>query len=87
MTRTPLTEPDRAYRGHQLRTLALAGVAFAASAPGQSFLISVFVDGFLAGTGVSRTWFSALYAAGTVVSAAAMIALGRVVDRRGLRVA
>jgi MFS family permease len=67
--------------------LALACVAFFASAPGQSFLISVFVDDFLTGTGVSRTWFSALYASGTVVSALAMLALGRVVDRRGLRTA
>ena len=76
-----------AYRPHQLRVLALATVAFAASAPGQSFLISVFVDDFLAGTGISRTAFSALYAGGTVVSAAAMLGLGRVVDRSGLRVA
>lgn len=67
--------------------LILACVAFFASAPGQSFLISVFVDDFLADTGVSRAWFSALYASGTVVSAAAMLFLGRVVDRRGLRTA
>ncbi len=65
--------------------LVLAGVAFFASSPGQSFLISVFVDDFLVGTGLSRTWFSALYASGTVVSAVAMLVLGRVVDRRGLR--
>lgn len=75
------------YRRHQVRTLALASVAFAASAPGQSFLISVFVDDFLDGTGLSRTAFSTLYSAGTVVSAAAMFALGRVIDRLGLRVA
>lgn len=63
----------------------LASVAFAASAPGQSFLISVFVDGFLDGTGLGRTVFSGLYAAGTVVSALAMFVFGRVVDARGLR--
>lgn len=79
-------DPTR-YRPHQLRVLALATVAFAASSPGQSFLISVFVDEFLAGTGISRTAFSALYAAGTIVSASAMLGLGRVVDRSGLRVA
>lgn len=77
----------RVYRRHQWRTLALATAAFAASAPGQSFLISVFVDDFLAGTGLTRTTFSLLYAAGTVVSAVAMTALGRVVDHRGLRAA
>lgn len=73
------------YRQHQVRSLGLAAVAFAASAPGQSFLISVFVDDFLAGTELSRTAFSILYAAGTVVSATSMIVLGRIVDRRGLR--
>ncbi len=67
--------------------LALATVAFFATAPGQSFLVSVFVDDFLVGTGLSRTAFSGLYAAGTVVSAVAMLALGRVVDRAGLRAA
>lgn len=76
-----------AYRPHQVRMLLLAFVAFFASAPGQSFLISVFVDDFINGTGISRTGFSALYAAGTVVSAVAMLTLGRVVDRRGLRTA
>lgn len=87
------TDPEDAathahdYRRHQLQTLVLAALAFAASAPGQSFLISVFVDDFIAGTGLSRTWFSGLYAAGTIVSAAAMIMVGRLVDQRGLRVA
>lgn len=67
--------------------VSLAAVCFFASAPGQSFLISVFVDDFLAGTGLSRTAFSGLYAAGTVVSAVSMLLLGRVVDRHGLRAA
>lgn len=78
---------DDRYRRHQVQTLILAALAFAASAPGQSFLISVFVDDFIAGTGLSRTWFAGLYAAGTVVSATAMLMVGRVVDRLGLRVA
>ncbi|WP_238998582.1 MFS transporter [Nocardioides limicola] len=75
------------YRKHQRRVLPLAAVAFAASSPGQSFLIAIFVDDMLADTGLSRTAFSGLYAAGTVVSAICMLALGRVIDRRGLRVA
>lgn len=56
-----------------------------ASGPGQSFLVAVFVDEMLVGTGLSRTAFSLLYAAGTVVSALAMLGLGRVADRFGLR--
>ena len=77
----------RPYRTHQLWMVGLAAVAFFASGPGQSYLISVFVDEFLAGTGLSRTVFSGLYAGGTVVSAASMLVLGRVVDRQGLRAA
>ncbi len=87
MNASPATFDPVRYRPHQRQVLALATVAFAASAPGQSFLISVFVDDFLAGTGISRTAFSALYAGGTIVSASAMLGLGRVVDRSGLRVA
>ncbi|MPZ61075.1 MAG: MFS transporter [Propionibacteriales bacterium] len=75
------------YRTHQLAMAALAATAFFASAPGQSFLIAVFVDDMLVGTGLSRTTFSGLYAAGTVVSAGSMLVLGRIVDRHGLRAA
>lgn len=73
------------YRAHQQVTLGIAVAAFFSSAPGQSFLISVFVDDMLAGTGLSRTAFSGLYAGGTVVSAVSMLLLGRVIDRHGLR--
>lgn len=73
------------YRAHQQLTLGVAVAAFFASAPGQSFLISVFVDDMLAGTGLSRTAFSGLYAGGTIVSAVSMLLLGRVIDRHGLR--
>lgn len=85
--RVSVSSESHRYRTHQWWMMALAAVCFFASAPGQSFLISVFVDEFLAGTGLSRTAFSGLYAAGTVVSAMSMLALGRVVDRHGLRAA
>ena len=58
-----------------------------ASAPGQSFLIAVFVDDMLEGTGLSRTVFSTLYALATIVSATVSLALGRAADALGLRVA
>jgi MFS family permease len=70
----------------ELGTLGLAVAAMFASGPGQSFLIAVFVDEMLSGTGLSRAVFSILYAAGTVVSALAMLQMGRVADRFGLRV-
>jgi MFS family permease len=81
---TALAPDTRRSRG-QAGTLGLAFVAMAASGPGQSFLIAVFVDDMLAGTGLSRTVFSLLYAAGTVVSALTMLLVGRVADRFGPR--
>ncbi len=65
--------------------LGLAFTAMFASAPGQSFLIAVFVDRILEGTGLSRTAFAGLYAAATVVSATLSFTLGRAADRAGLR--
>jgi MFS family permease len=72
-------------RRAQLASLGLAFAAMVASGPGQSYLVAVFVDEMLAGTGLSRTVFSALYAGGTVVSAVCMLRLGRLADRVGLR--
>jgi MFS family permease len=71
----------------QTRALVLAFVAMFASAPGQSFLLAAFVDELLAGTGLSRTTFSVLYALATIVSAGSMVVLGRAADRAGLRAA
>jgi MFS family permease len=88
MTFEPATTEDQSRRRRrQTRALALAFVAMFASAPGQSFLIAAFVDELLAGTGLSRTAFSILYALATVVSAGSMVVLGRMADRAGLRVA
>ncbi len=67
--------------------LGLAFVAMFASAPGQSFLLSVFVDDLLEDTGLSRTVFSTLYGLATIVSATVSLMLGRATDRIGLRVA
>ena len=58
-----------------------------ASAPGQSFLISVFVDDMLESTGLSRTTFSTLYGVATIVSATVSILLGRATETLGLRLA
>lgn len=79
-------ETARRRTGQQLMAF-VGAAAFFASAPGQSFLIAVFVDEMLRATGLDRTTFSGLYAAGTVVSAAVMLVLGKVIDRRGVRVA
>lgn len=54
-----------------------------ASSPGQSFWLSLFVDDMIAGTGLSRTAFSAVYAGATVFSAAMVLGIGTLFDRRG----
>lgn len=77
----------RSSRCSSVLIVALGFVAMFASGPGQSFWVSVFVDPILEGTGLSRTAFSALYAAGTIVSAASMAFVGRATDRYGLRTA
>ncbi len=53
--------------------------------PGQSYLVAVFLDDWLDGAGISRTTFSALYAAATVASALTALRLGRAADRLPLR--
>lgn len=63
--------------------VALGTIAKVASAPGQSFFLAVFVDDLLRDTDVSRTGFSALYAAATVVSATMVLGVGRAIDRIG----
>jgi MFS family permease len=65
---------------------AIGLLAIFASAPGQSYGFSVFIDSILADTGMSRTELSALYALGTGVSAITTLMVGRLVDRLGARV-
>lgn len=59
-------------------------VTFAAG-PGQSFMFTVFIDPIIEDTGYSRTLLSSIYAAGTVVSALAVMIVSRLSDRKGPR--
>jgi MFS family permease len=54
--------------------------------PGQPFVFSVFIDPIVGDTSLTRTEVSGLYAIGTIISAATMILIGRLVDRLGGRV-
>jgi MFS family permease len=56
-----------------------------ASGPGQSFMFTVFIDPIIEDTGYTRTTLSSIYAAGTVVSALAVMIVSRMSDRRGPR--
>ena len=64
--------------------LAAMAVTFAAG-PGQSFMFTVFIDPIIEDTGYSRTTVSSIYAAGTVVSALAVMIVSRLSDRHGPR--
>jgi MFS family permease len=63
--------------------VVLGFVAMLASSPGQSYWLSLFVDDMIAGTGLSRTGFSAVYAGATVFSAGTVLVVGAAFDRRG----
>ena len=67
--------------GHRLPG---ALVAFS-SAPGQSFIFSVFIDDLIADTGLSRTAISTLSAVGTGASSAMVFMVSRLADRYGAR--
>jgi MFS family permease len=54
-----------------------------ASSPGQSYWLALFVDDMIAGTGLSRTGFSLVYALATVCSACMVLYVGGLFDRRG----
>jgi MFS family permease len=64
--------------------LSAMAVTFAAG-PGQSFMFTVFIDPIIDDTGYSRTLVSSIYAAGTVVSAMAVMIVSRLSDRKGPR--
>jgi len=54
-----------------------------ASSPGQSYWLAMFVDDMIAGTGLTRTAFSMVYALATVCSAFMVLVVGELFDRRG----
>lgn len=68
------------------RMLLLAWLAVFFSGPGQTYGTSAFVDPMIEELGMSRSLFSTLYSVGTLASAAALMVMGRQIDRRGSRV-
>ena len=65
--------------------VAFGALVVFGSAPGQSFIFSVFVDDVRGETGLSRTGISTLYAVGTVASAAMVFFISRLAARFGAR--
>jgi MFS family permease len=66
--------------------LFIAALAVFLSGPGQTFGVSAFVDPMLAELGWSRSLFSTAYSIGTLVSAGALVVVGRQIDRFGNRI-
>jgi len=75
--------PGAATGARASAIVVLGFLAMFASSPGQSYWLSLFVDDMIAGTGLSRTGFSVVYAGATVFSAAMVLAVGAAFDRRG----
>ena len=67
------------------RVLFVAGLASFLSGPAQTYGVSPFVEPVLADLGWSRSLFSTAYSIGTLPSAAALILIGRQIDRVGNR--
>ncbi len=66
--------------------LAVSALTRFISSPGQTFLISVFIDPTIADLGWSRTLISSLYTAGSLTAGVAVIFVGRLLDRYGARI-
>jgi MFS family permease len=66
--------------------LLVACLAVFLSGPAQTYGVSVFVDPMIDDLGWSRSLFSTLYSVGTLVSAGALVLVGRQIDRLGNRI-
>lgn len=62
---------------------AVATIGFVASAPGQSFTVSLFFDFFIEDFELSRTLVSALYGGGTFLASLSLTLVGRLIDHQG----
>lgn len=67
--------------------LGVASLAHFTSAPGQTYVASIFLEPMVESMGWSRTVFSGLYTAGSLTAAIFMLAAGRALDLFGARIA
>lgn len=66
--------------------LAASGLVMFISAPGQTYVVSIFVEPMINELGWSRTLFSGLYTGGSLTAALAVPFVGRMLDKFGGRV-
>ena len=55
------------------------------TSPGQTYVVSIFIEDFIADLGISRSLISTLYTLGTLIGSFALPIVGYQVDRRGAR--
>ena len=65
--------------------VAVAGLTHFSSAPGQTYVVSIFLDSMIQELDWTRTLFSGMYTAGSLAAAAFMILVGKVLDKFGSR--
>ena len=65
--------------------VAVSGLGFFFSSPGQTYSISMFINEYIREFGWSRTFVSLLYSAATMLSGLLLFFVGRVIDRYGGR--
>jgi MFS family permease len=65
--------------------LVVGTLALVMSSPGQTFVVSVFIERFIADLSLSRSLVSTLYTVGTLVGSLALPLIGRQIDRYGAR--
>lgn len=84
--RRPARVPARSPEGfYGWRIVAASSAAVVLTAPGQTAAVSAFIEPMLQDLGLSRTVLSTAYLVGTLTGAAALPAVGRALDRFGVR--
>lgn len=74
---------NRAFRGWWM--VLFCTIVRGATVPGQTIGVSAFIDDFIEALGISRSAVSTAYLVGTLAGAVALPAIGRWVDRVGVR--
>ncbi len=65
--------------------LVIGTLALIMTSPGQTYVVSIFIERFIEDLGLSRSLVSTLYTIGTLVGSFALPLVGRQIDRRGTR--
>lgn len=71
------------YYGWVVMPVATLGIIM--SSPGQTFIISLFIEHFIADLTISRSLVSTLYSVATIAGSLALPYVGKQIDRRGSR--